>query len=167
MPCGLQRFGSGLRQKERPLWKALRHCPHRNCMKTIRTHLDRCRCPMVIWIRRKFRRVPCGGVRLLRRKLPRTRTTQLPLDQAQKNGCPSTQILTVWNSRTGYTKTQSLIIILPVKILRRQHYGSLLLPTCPSAGEAVSTAAEQWTWRWGTSSLTFILGDLWQCRQCV
>lgn len=36
---------------------------------------------------------------------------------------------------------------------RRQHYGSLLLATFPSAGEAVSTAAEQWTWRSGTSSL--------------
>ena len=92
-------------------------------------------------------------------------------------GCPSTQKIFQEHDRIS----QNLIVILPIKMLERytplrvksigfdgsldreswhvvtfarQHYGSMLPRTCPAAGEAVSTAAKQWTWRWDGSSLT-------------
>jgi len=51
VPCGLQRFVSGLRQ----IKNGTKRCsPHRNFRKTMCTYMDKCRCAVVIWLWHKF-----------------------------------------------------------------------------------------------------------------
>ena len=54
MPCGLQRFVSGLRQIKNG---TTRCCLYRNFMKTMCTYMDRCRRALVIWLWHKFFRL--------------------------------------------------------------------------------------------------------------